>query len=94
MATWFPSLVCVQDAALIDPMDNKRKQWSEANVSEIFDLALTAFPRIYLEMGDSFRLESLREAQSIETVGPSQAVEVFGGCQIANLQKLPFMITS
>ncbi|PPQ78438.1 hypothetical protein CVT25_011883 [Psilocybe cyanescens] len=30
----------VQDAAFIDPADGKKKQWSEANVSEDFDLAL------------------------------------------------------
>lgn len=30
----------VQDAAFVDPADNKKKQWSEANVSEDFDLAL------------------------------------------------------
>ena len=31
----------VQDAAFYtDPANNKRKQWSEANVSEDFDLAL------------------------------------------------------
>lgn len=30
----------VQDAAFIDPADGKLKQWSEANVSEDFDLAL------------------------------------------------------
>ncbi|KAJ7723831.1 glycosyl transferase family group 2-domain-containing protein [Mycena maculata] len=30
----------VQDAAFFDPDDGKRKQWSESNVSEDFDLAL------------------------------------------------------
>ena len=30
----------VQDEASIDPADNKRTQWSEANVSEDLDLAL------------------------------------------------------
>ncbi|KAH9484535.1 hypothetical protein JR316_0004017 [Psilocybe cubensis] len=30
----------VQDAAFVDPADGKKKQWSEANVSEDFDLAL------------------------------------------------------
>jgi cellulose synthase/poly-beta-1,6-N-acetylglucosamine synthase-like glycosyltransferase len=30
----------VQDAAFDDPDDGKRKQWSESNVSEDFDLAL------------------------------------------------------
>jgi Glycosyl transferase family group 2 len=29
----------VQDASFVDPADNVRKQWSEANVSEDFDLA-------------------------------------------------------
>ena len=30
----------IQDAAFVDPLDGKKKIWSEANVSEDFDMAL------------------------------------------------------
>lgn len=30
----------IQDAAFLDPADNKMKLWSESNVSEDFDMAL------------------------------------------------------
>ncbi|KAG6834901.1 hypothetical protein H0H93_006561, partial [Arthromyces matolae] len=37
----------VQDAAFVDPADGKRKMWSEANVSEDFDLALRLLLKQY-----------------------------------------------
>ncbi|KAG6878989.1 hypothetical protein C0992_006047 [Termitomyces sp. T32_za158] len=37
----------VQDAAFVDPADGKKKQWSEANVSEDFDLALRLLLKRY-----------------------------------------------
>ncbi|KNZ76240.1 hypothetical protein J132_11110 [Termitomyces sp. J132] len=37
----------VQDAAFVDPVDGKKKQWSEANVSEDFDLALRLLLKRY-----------------------------------------------
>ncbi|KAG6876941.1 hypothetical protein C0993_011855 [Termitomyces sp. T159_Od127] len=37
----------VQDAAFVDPADGLRKQWSEANVSEDFDLALRLLLKRY-----------------------------------------------
>ena len=58
----------VQDAAFIDPADNKRKQWSEANVSEDFDLALRLLLHGYTLRWATYSLGGFKEGVSLTIV--------------------------
>ena len=58
----------VQDAAFIDPADNKRKQWSEANVSEDFDLALRLLLHGYTLRWATYSLGGFKEGVSLTVV--------------------------
>ena len=58
----------VQDAAFIDPADNKRKQWSEANVSEDFDLALRLLLHGYTLRWATYSVGGFKEGVSLTIV--------------------------
>ena len=58
----------VQDAAFIDPADGKRKQWSEANVSEDFDLALRLLLHGYTLRWATYSLGGFKEGVSLTIV--------------------------
>lgn len=58
----------VQDAAFIDPADKKRKQWSEANVSEDFDLALRLLLHGYTLRWATYSLGGFKEGVSLTVV--------------------------
>ena len=59
----------VQDAAFVDPADNnKRKQWSEANVSEDFDLALRLLLHGYTLRWATYSLGGFKEGVSLTIV--------------------------
>ncbi|KAJ3511596.1 hypothetical protein NLJ89_g4008 [Agrocybe chaxingu] len=58
----------VQDAAFIDPADGKRKQWSEANVSEDFDLALRLLLNGYTLRWATYSNGGFKEGVSLTVV--------------------------
>jgi hypothetical protein len=58
----------VQDASFIDPADNMRKQWSEANVSEDFDLALRLLLNGYTLRWATYSLGRFKEGVSLTVV--------------------------
>jgi Glycosyl transferase family group 2 len=58
----------VQDASFIDPADNVRKQWSEANVSEDFDLALRLLLNGYTLRWATYSLGGFKEGVSLTVV--------------------------
>ncbi|KAF9022359.1 hypothetical protein BDZ89DRAFT_1163305 [Hymenopellis radicata] len=58
----------VQDASFVDPADNKRKQWSEANVSEDFDLALRLLLRGYTLRWATYSNGGFKEGVSLTIV--------------------------
>jgi cellulose synthase/poly-beta-1,6-N-acetylglucosamine synthase-like glycosyltransferase len=55
----------IQDAAFIDVADNKRKMWSEANVSEDFDMALRLQMRGYIIRWASYSNGGFKEGVSL-----------------------------
>ncbi|KAG6911398.1 hypothetical protein DXG01_016495 [Tephrocybe rancida] len=58
----------VQDAAFIDPADGKKKQWSEANVSEDFDLALRLLLKEYTLRWATYSDGGFKEGVSLTVV--------------------------
>ncbi|KAG6830498.1 hypothetical protein H0H87_007855 [Tephrocybe sp. NHM501043] len=58
----------VQDAAFIDPADGKKKQWSEANVSEDFDLALRLLLKEYTLRWATYSEGGFKEGVSLTIV--------------------------
>lgn len=58
----------VQDAAFIDPADGRRKQWSEANVSEDFDLALRLLLKGYTLRWATYSEGGFKEGVSLTVV--------------------------
>lgn len=58
----------VQDAAFIDPADGKKKQWSEANVSEDFDLALRLLLKGYNLRWATYSNGGFKEGVSLTVV--------------------------
>ncbi|KAF9556186.1 hypothetical protein CPC08DRAFT_744026 [Agrocybe pediades] len=58
----------VQDAAFIDPADGKKKQWSEANVSEDFDLALRLLLKGYNLRWATYSEGGFKEGVSLTVV--------------------------
>ncbi|KAF8163759.1 glycosyl transferase family group 2-domain-containing protein [Crassisporium funariophilum] len=58
----------VQDAAFIDPADGKRRQWSEANVSEDFDLALRLLLNGYTLRWATYSNGGFKEGVSLTVV--------------------------
>ncbi|KAF8967308.1 glycosyl transferase family group 2-domain-containing protein [Flammula alnicola] len=58
----------VQDAAFIDPADNKKRQWSEANVSEDFDLALRLLLKGYNLRWATYSNGGFKEGVSLTVV--------------------------
>lgn len=58
----------VQDAAFVDPADGKTKQWSEANVSEDFDLALRLLLKGYNLRWATYSNGGFKEGVSLTVV--------------------------
>lgn len=58
----------VQDASFVDAADGKRKQWSEANVSEDFDLALRLLLRGYTLRWATYSNGGFKEGVSLTVV--------------------------
>jgi cellulose synthase/poly-beta-1,6-N-acetylglucosamine synthase-like glycosyltransferase len=58
----------VQDAAFVDPADGKKKQWSEANVSEDFDLALRLLLNGYTLRWATYSNGGFKEGVSLTVV--------------------------
>ncbi|KAF9473864.1 hypothetical protein BDN70DRAFT_352918 [Pholiota conissans] len=58
----------VQDAAFIDPADGKKRQWSEANVSEDFDLALRLLLKGYNLRWATYSNGGFKEGVSLTVV--------------------------
>ncbi|KJA17902.1 hypothetical protein HYPSUDRAFT_205759 [Hypholoma sublateritium FD-334 SS-4] len=58
----------VQDAAFVDPADGKTKQWSEANVSEDFDLALRLLLKGYTLRWATYSNGGFKEGVSLTVV--------------------------
>ncbi|KAG5636255.1 hypothetical protein H0H81_008634 [Sphagnurus paluster] len=58
----------VQDAAFVDPADGKLKQWSEANVSEDFDLALRLLLKGYTLRWATYSNGGFKEGVSLTVV--------------------------
>lgn len=58
----------VQDAAFINPADGKLKQWSEANVSEDFDLALRLLLKGYNLRWATYSNGGFKEGVSLTVV--------------------------
>lgn len=58
----------VQDASFIDPDDGKRKQWSESNVSEDFDLALRLLLNGYTLRWATYSNGGFKEGVSLTVV--------------------------
>jgi len=58
----------VQDASFVDPADDVRKQWSEANVSEDFDLALRLLLNGYTLRWATYSLGGFKEGVSLTVV--------------------------
>ncbi|KAF9532825.1 glycosyl transferase family group 2-domain-containing protein [Crepidotus variabilis] len=58
----------VQDASFIDPADGQRKQWSEANVSEDFDLALRSLLKGYTLRWATYSKGGFKEGVSLTVV--------------------------
>ena len=58
----------MQDAAFIDPADGRRKQWSEANVSEDFDLALRLLLKGYTLRWATYSEGGFKEGVSLTVV--------------------------
>ena len=58
----------VQDAAFVDPADGKTRQWSEANVSEDFDLALRLLLKGYNLRWATYSNGGFKEGVSLTVV--------------------------
>ncbi|KAJ3818987.1 glycosyl transferase family group 2-domain-containing protein [Lentinula raphanica] len=58
----------VQDASFIDPADGRRKMWSEANVSEDFDLALRLLLKGYSLRWATYSQGGFKEGVSLTVV--------------------------
>ncbi|KAF9462750.1 glycosyl transferase family group 2-domain-containing protein [Collybia nuda] len=58
----------VQDAAFVDPADGKKRQWSEANVSEDFDLALRLLLNGYTLRWATYSNGGFKEGVSLTVV--------------------------
>ncbi|KAG5644401.1 hypothetical protein DXG03_008568 [Asterophora parasitica] len=58
----------VQDAAFVDPADGVKKQWSEANVSEDFDLALRLLLKGYTLRWATYSEGGFKEGVSLTVV--------------------------
>jgi hypothetical protein len=58
----------VQDAAFVDPMDGIKKQWSESNVSEDFDLALRLLLNGYTLRWATYSNGGFKEGVSLTVV--------------------------
>jgi len=58
----------MQDASFIDPADNKRKIWSEANVSEDFDMALRLLLKGYNLRWATYSNGGFKEGVSLTVV--------------------------
>ena len=58
----------VQDAAFVDPADGKTRQWSEANVSEDFDLALRLLLKGYTLRWATYSNGGFKEGVSLTVV--------------------------
>ncbi|KAJ4464941.1 glycosyl transferase family group 2-domain-containing protein [Lentinula aciculospora] len=58
----------VQDASFIDPADGRRKMWSEANVSEDFDLALRLLLKGYTLRWATYSQGGFKEGVSLTVV--------------------------
>ncbi|KDR73818.1 hypothetical protein GALMADRAFT_251646 [Galerina marginata CBS 339.88] len=58
----------VQDAAFVDPADGKKRQWSEANVSEDFDLALRLLLKGYNLRWATYSNGGFKEGVSLTVV--------------------------
>ena len=58
----------MQDASFIDPADGKRKQWSESNVSEDFDMALRLLLRGYTLRWATYSEGGFKEGVSLTVV--------------------------
>ncbi|KAJ7076004.1 glycosyl transferase family group 2-domain-containing protein [Mycena belliarum] len=55
----------IQDAAFVDPADGKEKIWSEANVSEDFDMALRLLLRGYIIRWATYSRGAFKEGVSL-----------------------------
>jgi len=55
----------MQEAAFTDPADNKRKMWSESNVSEDFDMALRLMMQGYLIRWVTYSKGGFKEGVSL-----------------------------
>lgn len=55
----------IQDAAFVDPLDGVKKIWSEANVSEDFDMALRLQLKGYIIRWASYSLGGFKEGVSL-----------------------------
>jgi cellulose synthase/poly-beta-1,6-N-acetylglucosamine synthase-like glycosyltransferase len=58
----------VQDAAFVDPADGLKKQWSESNVSEDFDLALRLLLNGYTLRWATYSNGGFKEGVSLTVV--------------------------
>ncbi|KAF9053307.1 glycosyl transferase family group 2-domain-containing protein [Panaeolus papilionaceus] len=58
----------VQDVAFVDPVDNKKKQWSENNVSEDFDIALRLLLHGYTLRWATYSNGGFKEGVSLTVV--------------------------
>jgi hypothetical protein len=55
----------MQEAAFIDPADNKKKMWSETNVSEDFDMALRLMMQGYIIRWATYSKGGFKEGVSL-----------------------------
>ena len=84
----------VQDAAFIDPADNKRKQWSEANVSEDFDLALRLLLHGYTLRWATYSLGGFKEGVSLTIVDELARWQKYAYGEGFFLSSIPFSFLS